>query len=877
MSNTDKQIQDRDKKEVAVVVGSVVGVRIGKDLFDRIITERIKKGIVSIGEGIFSRANYEKSALAHEILPNEFTAHDILTLPQETALKILGGTEDAYFFYAETKRQILDAGNDPQRIGAINRDIEQYYSKRVEKYLLTTNEAYAKQQQEWAGLNTGRSVPEAVEMKEMSNPFMTTQEKTQLYQQSIQKVEAQRKAEDSIREELENPAGETKVSVIDDAINRYEQEGLTRTEAIQKVEQILGDKAPADIKSTLEEQATPDLTNNEGIELTDMSPEIKTATDLQTAQEEAFQRIAKAEGINTGVPKIRSYAEADDIYRNIVLSQVGRDKQLAKLFGQKGFLDDPKMAKLFGDLGHITNVGLLGWSVVSLSEDLATGKKLNGYDIANYVNNIGAGATYSVLSLAGSSLASSFGWATMGVGGLLAIGEMTANNYEKEKNAWKNADSIIDKIGSVGSKIQNLVNHKNEMKHTINLMNNYGNLYYKYILNYPYSYGGYNTQPQFNYKKKYQPYTTNSSYNRFRQEGIANKVLDRFTTDPKMRKALDEQVFSREFERFDSMGRPLKEIGDSGKANQLVDFLNADDENKAQQEYIKKIYGYTDNNIHNLVRYKKNTILETTDDNLQRHFEDQVKLTRGYSDKLSNYKDRYNQLIRKSMDTNYNKEVAIGMEQKKPQSFFDNLKQSHEAMINNPKFFMSDGDAENGMGYMKMNRIKKLAGVPVPQLPFWCYMYHANADLYRLQDFKIINDKIKKAGSHDEPLPDPPFNPKPPKPAPDDPHKPEPDDPKPDPKPDPDDPDKPKPKPPKPPFNPPVTPDDPDKPKPKPKPFNPNPPSRDFRDDKFAPNGETSYDDVEIEFNPELALYLLRLVEKAYQPRTQFIRVNDEL
>ena len=125
MSNTDKQIQDRDKKEVAVMVGSVVGVRIGKDLFDRIITQRINKGEVAIGEGVFSRANYEKSALAHEMLPNEFTAQDILNLPEETALKILGGTEDAYFFYHETKQQLLDAPNDPQYRQAIDRDIEQ--------------------------------------------------------------------------------------------------------------------------------------------------------------------------------------------------------------------------------------------------------------------------------------------------------------------------------------------------------------------------------------------------------------------------------------------------------------------------------------------------------------------------------------------------------------------------------------------------------------------------------------------------------------------------------------------------------------------------------------------------------------------------------
>ena len=858
---SDKQIKDRDKQEVAVVVGGVAGARISRDLFEKIIAKRIKHGVVAIGEGAYSRANYVKSALAHEMLPADLTGADLLNMPDNEAIALLGGTEEVRNIYMNTKTMMNTdfAGDDMFRRQA-EQEINGLYSQRIEKYLQSTNKEYARQVEAWQGLAPGKSLPKEVEMREMNNPFMTMEERTNLVQQGVQRVEEERQI-------ARGTQGEVKVSEIDDAINGLIQRGMTREEAIQEIERQGG--GDTDIKATLEEQGNPDLTNNEGIELTEMSPEIKTATDLQTAQQQAFSRIAEAEGINLGVPKVREFAGEDDILRNIMIDQIGRDKKVAQLFGQKGFSNQTK--KLLGDLGHITNIGLVGWSVVSLSEDLATGKKLTGYDIANYVNNIGAGATYSVLSLGGSALASSFGWASMGVGGLLAIGEVTANNFERDKQEWRTADKILNDVGSSATRIQSLVNHKNEMKHTIALMNNYGNLYYKYILNQE---GGYATQEQFNFKPKHQKYTLNSSYDRFNREGLLPDIVNLLAPDGGAQKQKLDELLRREFENFDSYGRPQKEIRDYTQANKIVDFLNAHEENVAQQAYIKKTYGYTDNNIHNLVRYARNTILETTDSNLQKHFENQVKLTRGYSDKLNHYKENYNQLIRKAMDTNYNKEVAIGMKQKRPQSFFDNLKESHEAMINNPKFFLSDQDAENGTPYMKLNRIKKMVSVPPPSLPFWCYMYHANADLYRLQDYKLINDKIKKSKSKDKPIPIPPFNPKPPKPKPDDPPKPEPDDPKPD------EPDKPKPKPKPKPFDPPVTPDKPDVP-PEPMPVNPPyqpfPHGRDTKNPMFEPIGETSYDDIDIEFNAELALYLLRSVEKAYQPRTEIVRVFDEL
>ena len=105
-----------------------------------------------------------------------------------------------------------------------------------------------------------------------------------------------------------------------------------------------------------------------------------------------------------------------------------------------------------------------------------------------------------------------------------------------------------------------------------------------------------------------------------------------------------------------------------------------------------------------------------------------------------------------------------------------------------------------------------------------------------------------------KPPPAPPYTPKPPTPPP-----------------------SPKPKPPPKPFNPPVKPDDPVNPPPTP-PVNPKPdprpphrptdpiPIKNATSD-FTPQGETEYDEEKVAFNPEVALYLLRLTEKAYEPR----------
>jgi len=145
-------------------------------------------------------------------------------------------------------------------------------------------------------------------------------------------------------------------------------------------------------------------------------------------------------------------------------------------------------------------------------------------------------------------------------------------------------------------------------------------------------------------------------------------------------------------------------------------------------------------------------------------------------------------------------------------------------------------------------------GVHIPPSPFWVYYYQANKRRF-VQDDMLRISKIS-GGVVPPPSPapkPPPYVPKPPiiPPAP-------------------------KPKPPKP-FKPPVKPDDPDNPPPKPNPHpNPDPkppyrptkpiPIRDSTSD-FTPQGETEFDNENVAFNPEVALYLLRLVEKAYEPR----------
>ena len=126
------------------------------------------------------------------------------------------------------------------------------------------------------------------------------------------------------------------------------------------------------------------------------------------------------------------------------------------------------------------------------------------------------------------------------------------------------------------------------MKHTIALMNNYGNLYYKYILNQE---GGYATQEQFNFKPKHQKYTLNSSYDRFNREGLLPDIVNLLAPDGGAQKQKLDELLRREFENFDSYGRPQKEIRDYTQANKIVDFLNAHEENVAQQAYIKKTYG----------------------------------------------------------------------------------------------------------------------------------------------------------------------------------------------------------------------------------------------------------------------------------------------
>ena len=149
---SDKQIKDRDKQEVAVVVGGVAGARISRDLFENIIAKRIRDGVVPIGEGVYSRANYVKSALAHEMLPADLNGKDLLDMPDNEAIALLGGTDEVRQIYMDTKSMISgdQAGNDMFRRKG-EEVLNDMYTQRIEKYLRNTNKEYVRQLEAWKG------------------------------------------------------------------------------------------------------------------------------------------------------------------------------------------------------------------------------------------------------------------------------------------------------------------------------------------------------------------------------------------------------------------------------------------------------------------------------------------------------------------------------------------------------------------------------------------------------------------------------------------------------------------------------------------------------------------------------------------------------
>lgn len=732
------------------------------------------------------------------------------------------------------------------------------------------------------------------------------------------------------KEEFESSSGETKVSVVADRINALQQQGLTYTQASHIVETEVD--LPPTIKTTVDfnqqlEQEDIDEEYTRDLERAgEMDPRLKRILSLQNADAEQLSKLAEELGIpeeNIVRPEEQATTfeplEMDTAGAEKVGSEIG-ESTFGLLQTLRGGISRTQITNLIDKLktgGKIAwtgaNIVLFAYALGDTASDIFTGKtdKYDVIDTLNALNNTVVQGAVLGMSAMGVAGAVETGGLSMALTGIL-LGFKAANNsiaeYDRNKDWYETGDGFLNNIRTNLNPQLEKTNtiHKQILNRQIDRMNTYGNLYYEYLLGRK---GEYKDIPNYNYTSDLPPTrqavvvgardeggrvlapTSNSPADkktRYREyykitDKIAQNLLQpdydklKYLSGKLYTKALQDLTNKKNLLRTAMIsslagevdGGTNKEIGldrENWNSEGIFNSYDLTQDQMLQRKFQTKIYG--GGNLSDK-QFDTNTQLQTTDPNLQLHFETQAKLDPNYQKALQTYTDYVNNQITKKA-----RDLAI---QRGTTANYENWLKAWKPLTYE--------QIEHGVSPTRIQAILRdpslktvstinpnEGAIHVPPSPFWVYYYKANADRFVKSDMIEIAKKNPK-----KPIPVvPPFIPKPkPKPQPVNP-KPKPDPPKPDDpdKPDkPDDPDKPKP------FNPPEKPDEPDRPVTPPlnPPYNPFPKDRYINDERFEPIGETSYDDIEVEFTPELALYLLRTVEVAYEPRQQPIRVFDEL
>ena len=720
--------------------------------------------------------------------------------------------------------------------------------------------------------------------------------------------------------------GETKVSVLEDRINMLQQEeGLSYNEAVSIIEGDI-ELTPMDsaivnqnaeqFKKALEQQDIDDEVSADLRRASQRDPRIENILKLQSATDEQLSAFAE----ELGIPEdqiIRPTDDALDTFSFEIGDEAGED--IGNSIGRNTYqltnmlrsgISKQQINELLGALktgGKIVlntaSVILLGYAVGKLGVDVFSGeaKKYDIIDTLNAVNNTvvaGGSLGLGALGLYGAGETAGLSMLFMGVLAMDRAGEVAHAEFEKNKKYVDTGDALNNNLRT--NLIPNLrvlnQRHQQDINTSIQKMNNYANLYYQYIFK---DKGGYKNIPQYSYTSDLPP-TRQGEFGRelaigdpLRLDDPPEQKKERYTQYKRIADTIAQNILDQKFRNLkyysgkfyteqlqkltnqkdmistaliSSLSRTTgggghKEIGktgarDSKNSEGIFETYDLTRNKLLLDKFKTKIYGGTAQKGRTVSQqtriYDTNSVLETTDKRLQDHFERQSKLDPNYEKALDTYTKYVNSQIVKLGQRNAQQRGNMNLYN----DFVLNFKGVTKEQIEN-------GVPINTLLRFSNNPLLKTkstinpseTGPHIPPSPFWVYYYQANKKRFIQNDMLRIS-KISGGVVPPPPVspPAPPYTPKPPTPPP-----------------------SPKPKPPPKPFNPPVKPDDPVNPPPTP-PVNPKPdprpphrptdliPIKNAQSD-FTPQGETEYDEEKVAFNPEVALYLLRLTEKAYEPR----------
>ena len=742
----------------------------------------------------------------------------------------------------------------------------------------------------------------------------------------IARAERINNSEKDFESKYNEAQGESKFSELENRIYKLQsEEGLSYTEAtaiIQgEVELTPQDEAVINtnvkqFKQALEDQDMADEVTADLRRAIQKDPRIANILKLQQASDEQLSAFAE----ELGIPEDQIIKPTPEALATFEPFEVGDEagEDVGRAIGRNTYqltnmlrsgISKSQISDLLGALksgGKIVlntaSVILLGYAVGKLGVDVFSGeaKKYDIIDTLNALNNTvvaGGSLALGYLGIAGASETAGISMLFMGDLMLFRMAEVTHAEFERNKKYVDTGDALNNNLRT--NLIPNLrvlnERHTGEINNNIQKMNNYANLYYEYILK---DKGGYKNIPEYSYTSDLPP-TRDSKFGRtldigdpLRLDDPPDQKKERYEQYKKITDTIAQNILNTKYRNLkyysgkayteqlqkltnqkdmistaliSSLSRTTgggghKEIGktgalDSKNTEGILETYDLTRNKLLLDKFKNKIYGGSHIKGKTISQQERifdtNSVLQTTDRNLQEHFERQSKLDPNYNRALDSYTAYVNRQIVLTAQRN-------SQARNNPQLYNDfvlNFKPltreqvEHGVPINTLLKF-----SNNPLLKTKSTINPSETGVHIPPSPFWVYYYQANKRRF-VQDDMLRISKIS-GGVVPPPSPapkPPPYVPKPPiiPPAP-------------------------KPKPPKP-FKPPVKPDDPDNPPPKPNPHpNPDPkppyrptkpiPIRDSTSD-FTPQGETEFDNENVAFNPEVALYLLRLVEKAYEPR----------
>tara|TARA_R100000388_G_scaffold89849_1_gene70845 strand:- start:4054 stop:6921 length:2868 start_codon:yes stop_codon:yes gene_type:complete len=750
------------------------------------------------------------------------------------------------------------------------------------------------------------------------------------YDSLISRAQDIRDTEPDFKKRYESAQGETKEGVLEDRIAYLQQhEGVSYDEAIYLIENDRAgieltpmDKAIVEqnaeqFRRALEQEDIDDETARDLQRAVERDPRLKNILKLQQASDEQLKAFAE----ELGIPEDQIIQPTDEALAtfDFMPLEIGEEagEEVGQAIGRNTYqltnmlrsgiskvqlTDFINALKTGGKIVMNTaSVLMLGYAFGKLGVDVFSGeaKKYDVIDTLNALNNTilaGGSVGLGALGLAGAGETAGASMIFMGSLMLFRLSEATQKKFEVEKDFVGTGDSLNNNLRTNVIPNLRLLNnrHEQEINTNINKMNRYGELYYQYILK---NKDGYKPIPQYNYTSDL-PKTRDGKFGRVLDIGDPLLVKDtsdekkqRYTeykkiTDTIAQNLLDNQYrnlryysgkqYTEQLQKLtnkknmlstaliSSLSRTIgggghKEIGKVGAENSkntegIFETYDLTKNKLLLDKYRYKIYGGSSEGktISQQTRqYDTNSVLQTTDKNLQDHFESQAKLDPNYQDALKSYTAYVNRQIVETAQRHARERKNMNLYN----DFVLNFTPITEEQIENGVPINTQLKFTNNPLLKRRSTINPSeSGIHIPPSSFWVYYYQANKKRFIQNDLLRISKISGGVVPPPKPPPvKPPYNPKPPKPAP----------PIPDPKP-------------KPPFDPPK-PDDPDKPEPppfNPPPFDPpphRPTSKVFPDGRsdFTPKGETEFDEQDIAFDPEVALFLLRACEIAYEPRRE--------